>query len=238
MNLFIRFERVVLTMETILSTEGLCRDFKIGDGSVVSALKNINIEIERGKLTILRGRSGSGKTTLINILGALDKPTKGRVWFKGRDITRISEGKRDEIRRYEMSFVFQSVALMSGMTAYENVEFGLRLAKFPYDKRDERVREVMRNVNLDKRMFHRPSEMSGGEQQRVAIARAIAHNPAIVFADEPTAELDTATGLHIVKLFKELVANHQMTIIMTTHDPSMIDIADRVYTLEDGEIIE
>lgn len=225
-------------MEVILSTEGLCRDFKIGDGSVVSALKNINIEIEKGKLTILKGRSGSGKTTLINILGALDKPTKGKVMFGGRDITKLTEKKRDEIRRYEMSFVFQSVALMSGMSAYENVEFGLRLAKYPYDMRDKRVREVLKNVNLDKRMFHRPGEMSGGEQQRVAIARAIAHNPAIVFADEPTAELDTATALHVVKLFKELVAHHQMTIIMTTHDPSMIDIADRVYTLEDGEIIE
>ena len=225
-------------MGNIIATKGLCRDFKIGDGSMVSALKNINIEIEQGKLTILRGRSGSGKTTLINILGALDKPTKGSVIFDGKDIVKLSERKRDELRRYDMSFVFQSVALMSSMNAYENVEFGLRLSKFPYDKRDKRVREVMRNVGLDKRMFHRPGEMSGGEQQRVAIARAIAHDPKVVFADEPTAELDTATALHVVKLFKELVADYGMTIIMTTHDPSMIDIADRVYTLEDGEIVE
>ena len=225
-------------MGNIISTEGLCRDFKIGDGSIVSALKNINIGIEEGKLTVLRGRSGSGKTTLINILGALDKPTKGKVLFDGKDITKLSERKRDELRRYDMSFVFQSVALMSGMNAYENVEFGLRLSKFPYDKRDARVREVMRNVGLEKRMFHRPGVMSGGEQQRVAIARAIAHDPKVVFADEPTAELDTATALHVVKLFKELVANYGMTIIMTTHDPSMMDVADRVYTLEDGEIVE
>ena len=225
-------------MGSIITTNGLCRDFKIGDGSTVSALKNVNIEIEQGKLTILRGRSGSGKTTLINILGALDKPTKGSVMFDGRDITKLSERKRDDLRRYEMSFVFQSVALMSSMNAYENVEFGLRLSKFPYDQRDKRVRKVMKNVGLGKRMFHRPSEMSGGEQQRVAIARAIAHDPKVVFADEPTAELDTATALHVVKLFKELVAKQGMTIIMTTHDPSMIDIADRVYTLEDGEIVE
>lgn len=225
-------------MGAIIYTEGLCRDFKIGDGSIVSALKNINIEIEKGKLTVLRGRSGSGKTTLINILGALDKPTKGKVLFDGTDITKLSEKKRDDLRRHDMSFVFQSVALMSGMNAYENVEFGLRLAKFPYDQRDKRVREVMRNVGLEKRMFHRPSEMSGGEQQRVAIARAIAHEPKVVFADEPTAALDTATALHVVKLFKELVAKYGMTIIMTTHDPSMMDIADRLYTLEDGEIIE
>lgn len=225
-------------MEIILQTEDLCRDFKIGDGSVVSALKNVNIEIEKSKLTILRGRSGSGKTTLINILGALDKPTKGSVIFNDRDITKLSESARDKIRRYEMSFVFQSVALMSGMTAYENVDFGLRLAKYPYEERAERTKECLRAVGLEKRMFHRPAEMSGGEQQRVAIARAIAHKPQIIFADEPTAELDTNTALHVVKLFKELVAGQKMTIIMTTHDPSMIDIADKVYTLEDGEIVE
>lgn len=224
--------------EIILSTKGLCRDFKIGDGSVVHALKNIDIEIEKGTLTILRGRSGSGKTTLINILGALDKPTAGSVTFEGQDITALSEKKRDELRRYKMAFVFQSVALISSMTAYENVEFGLRLAKYKYDKRAKRTAEVLKNVGLEKRMHHRPSEMSGGEQQRVAIARAISHNPVLVFADEPTAELDTTTSLHIVKLFKELVADYGMTIVMTTHDPSMIDIADKVYTLEDGEIIE
>ena len=224
--------------EIILSAHDVCRDFKIGDGSVASALKHIDIEIEKGKLTILRGRSGSGKTTLINILGALDRPTKGVVDFGGRDITKLSDKKRDDIRRYEMAFVFQSVALMGGLTAFENVEFGLRLAKYPYAKRKARVTEVMTDVGLDKRMHHRPSEMSGGEQQRTAIARAIAHEPMIVFADEPTAELDTATALHIVKLFKDLVAQRGMTIIMTTHDPSMMDIADRVYTLEDGEIID
>lgn len=224
--------------EIILSAHDVCRDFKIGDGSVVSALKHIDIEIEKGKLTILRGRSGSGKTTLINIFGALDRPTKGVVDFGGRDITKLSDKKRDDIRRYEMAFVFQSVALMGGLTAFENVEFGLRLAKYPYAKRKARVTEVMTDVGLDKRMHHRPSEMSGGEQQRTAIARAIAHEPMIVFADEPTAELDTATALHIVKLFKDLVAQRGMTIIMTTHDPSMMDIADRVYTLEDGEIID
>ncbi len=226
------------TRDVILSVKNVGRDFKIGDGSVVHALKGINADIEKGKLTILRGRSGSGKTTLINIMGALDKPTTGGVYFDGDDITELSEAKRDDLRRYQMAFVFQSVALMSGMTAYENVEFGLRLAGYPYKQRDKRVREVLENVGLSKRMHHRPPEMSGGEQQRVAIARAIAHEPKIIFADEPTAELDTATGLHVVKLFKELVARDKMTIIMTTHDPSMVEIADKVYTLEDGEIVE
>ena len=124
------------------------------------------------------------------------------------------------------------------MTAYENVDFGLRLAKYPYNKRSERVKYCLENVNLGKRMHHRPGEMSGGEQQRVAIARAISHEPSIIFADEPTAELDTTTSLQVVALFKKLTQEQGMTIIMTTHDPSMVDIADKVYTLEDGEIVE
>ena len=225
-------------MDIILETKNICRDFKIGDGSIVHALKNVNIAIEKGKLTILRGRSGSGKTTLINILGALDKPTSGEVIFQDSDITKLSEKKRDMLRRFDMAFVFQSVALMSSMTAYENVAFGLRLAKYPYNKRSERVKYCLENVNLGKRMHHRPGEMSGGEQQRVAIARAISHEPSIIFADEPTAELDTTTSLQVVALFKKLTQEQGMTIIMTTHDPSMVDIADKVYTLEDGEIVE
>ena len=225
-------------MEIILETKNICRDFKIGDGSSVHALKNVNIALEKGKLTILRGRSGSGKTTLINILGALDKPTSGEVIFQDSDITKLSEKKRDMLRRFDMAFVFQSVALMSSMTAYENVDFGLRLAKYPYNKRSERVKYCLENVNLGKRMHHRPGEMSGGEQQRVAIARAISHEPSIIFADEPTAELDTTTSLQVVALFKKLTQEQGMTIIMTTHDPSMVDIADKVYTLEDGEIVE
>lgn len=225
-------------MGIILSTKNICRDFKTGNNIVVNALKNINIDIEEGKLTVLRGPSGSGKTTLINILGALDRPSCGEVWFDDKDITHLSDKNRDKLRRYDMAFVFQSVALMSSMTAYENVEFGLRLAKVPFSDRDKRTKEVMKNVNLEKRMFHRPGEMSGGEQQRVAIARAIAHRPKIIFADEPTAELDSTTSLHIVKLFKELTQKEGMTIVMTTHDPSMMEVADELYTLEDGEIVE
>ena len=225
-------------MGIILSTKNICRDFKTGNNIVVNALKNINIDIEEGKLTVLRGPSGSGKTTLINILGALDRPSCGEVWFDDKDITHLSDKNRDKLRRYDMAFVFQSVALMSSMTAYENVEFGLRLAKVPFSDRDKRTKEVMKNVNLEKRMFHRPGEMSGGEQQRVAIARAIANRPKINFADEPTAELDSTTSLHIVKLFKELTQKEGMTIVMTTHDPSMMEVADKLYTLEDGEIVE
>lgn len=224
-------------MAELLTAKNVTRDFVIGDGSVVHALKGIDINVAEGKLTILKGRSGSGKTTLINILGALDRPTSGEVIFDGQDITQLSDLKRDELRRYQMAFVFQSVALMSSMTAYENVDFGLRLAGFPIEKRVERVTKCLEEVGLAKRMHHRPGELSGGEQQRVAIARALAHEPKIIFADEPTAELDSGTSHHIVELFKTLVLDEHMTIVMTTHDVSLLEIADRVYTLEDGEII-
>ena len=225
-------------MAELLTAQNVIRDFIIGDGSVVHALKGINMNVAEGKLTILKGRSGSGKTTLINMLGALDRPTSGEVIFDGQDITKLSDSKRDELRRYKMAFVFQSVALMSSMTAYENVDFGLRLAGFPIEKRVERVTKCLEEVGLAKRMHHRPGELSGGEQQRVAIARALAHEPKIIFADEPTAELDSGTSHHIVELFKRLVLDEHMTIVMTTHDTSLLEIADRVYTLEDGEIID
>ena len=191
-------------MGYILATNGLCRDFVIGDGSVIHALKDINITVSEGKLTILKGRSGSGKTTLINLLGALDRPTKGEVIFDGQDITKLSDAKRDDLRRYQMAFIFQSVALMGSMTAFENVDFGLRLSKFPYDQRAERVTKCLEEVGLGKRIHHRPGELSGGEQQRVAIARAIVKKPRIILADEPTGNLDTNTATAIVTLLKEL----------------------------------
>lgn len=212
-------------------------DFHIGDGSVVHALKGIDLQIQPNRLSVLRGRSGSGKTTLINILGALDRPTSGEVMFlrDDNDITKLSDSARDRLRRTEMAFVFQSVALISTMTAFENVEFALRLQKLPYKQRAERAKQALVQVGLEKRMHHRPGEMSGGEQQRVAIARAIAVSPKIIFADEPTAELDLPTGLAVMRLFRELVRSG-LTIVMTTHDTSMMELADIVYTLEDGVI--
>ncbi len=211
-------------------------DFTIGDGSTVHALKGINLSIQPNRLSVLRGRSGSGKTTLINILGALDRPTSGEVLFLNKDITKLSDKERDSLRRVDMAFVFQSVALISTMTAFENVEFALRLTKLPYKERVERARQSLIQVGLEKRMDHRPGEMSGGEQQRVAIARAISHSPKIIFADEPTAELDSPTAMAVMKLFRDLVRQNDLTIVMTTHDTAMMDLADIVYTLEDGVI--
>lgn len=221
----------------ILYTKNVCRDYRSGH-ETVHALSNVSVEIPKGKLTILRGRSGSGKTTLLNSLGALDFPTSGEIWFEGTDITKLSETERDEFRRLNTGFVFQSVALMANMSAYENVEFGMRIAGTPAAERQQRAMESLDLVGLSKRASHRPQEMSGGEQQRVAIARAISHRPKLIFADEPTAELDTAMGLYVMKTFKDLIEKEDVTIVMTTHDPNMMEIADVVYSLQDGVIVD
>lgn len=149
----------------------------------------------------------------------------------------LKERERDHIRRKEMGFVFQSGGLISNMTAYENIDFELRVAGFDYKYRGKRVMECLSLVGLSKRSKHFPYELSGGEAQRVAIARAISHKPRVMFADEPTAALDTNMGLQVVKVFKELANKEGIAVIMTTHDPNMIDIADYVYTLQDGEIV-
>ena len=224
-------------MDEMLRTVNVCREFRSGS-EVVHALKNVSVTVPTGCLTILRGRSGSGKTTLLNSLGALDYPTSGEIWFEGKNIAALSERERDEFRRLQTGFVFQSVALMATMSAYENVEFGMRIAGVPAAERRERALASLDLVGLSKRISHRPQEMSGGEQQRVAIARAIAHRPKIIFADEPTAELDTTMGIYVMKAFKDLIATEGITIVMTTHDPNMMEIADRVYTLQDGAIID
>lgn len=222
-------------MADIIRTEELGRCFRTTGGEFW-ALKNISIQVPEGRLTILKGRSGSGKTTLMNILGALDRPTSGKVFFAEQDITRLDERRSARLRRTQIGFVFQSVALIPMMTALENVEYALRMARAKGDRR-ERAMECLRLVGLSQRFDHLPQEMSGGEQQRVAIARAIAHRPRVLFADEPTAELDTNTGLQVVKIFKELCEREGVTIVMTTHDTGLMEIGDRVYELQDGEVI-
>lgn len=222
-------------MKPIIRAENLNRQFLVGK-ETINALRNVSVTIEEGALTILRGRSGSGKTTLINLLGALDKPTSGNIYFNNIEISKLDESKRDTIRRFDMGFVFQSVALINQMTAYENVDFGLRVTRYNSKERKSRAEKCLELVGMAKRMHHMPHELSGGEQQRVAIARAVAHKPRVIFADEPTAELDTHMGLQIIELFINLIEKEGSTIIMTTHDPNIMDIAKKVYTLEDGEI--
>ncbi len=225
------------TVQPIISTDGVNRVFLSGSERV-QALKDVTIDVMPRTLTVLKGRSGSGKTTLMNILGALDMPTEGKVFFDGRELTGMHEGQRDALRKSSIGFVFQSVALISLMSAYENVEFALRLSGAPRKLWRPRVEECLTFIGLKSRMRHRPGELSGGEQQRVAIARAIAHRPKVIFADEPTAELDTHMGLQVMKLFRDLVKKEGITIVMSTHDPNMMALADHVYSLDDGAIVD
>lgn len=221
----------------LVKAEGITKVFGHGAGSV-QVLKGASLTIQPQSLVAIRGRSGSGKTTLINILGALDRPTEGNVHFKDTEIGGLTEYRRNKLRRTDIGLIFQSFALVPMMSAYENVEFGLRIAGIPSAFHREYAERALELVGLKHRMKHRPFEMSGGEQQRVAIARAIAHKPSLILSDEPTAELDSKMGLQVMKVFTELVKYEGLTIILTTHDSAIMEIVDHVYALEDGRIAE
>ncbi len=223
--------------DIILSGKQIVRSFKTGANEDFYALKGVDIDVQAGRLTILKGRSGSGKTTLMNILSALDEPTSGEVYFDGRNLGDMTGLDKELLRRKDIGFVFQAVALIPIMNAYENVDFALRLADCREDS-EERINRAMNLVGMKERMLHMPGQMSGGEQQRVAIARAIVHRPKILFADEPTGALDTDTGLKVMKLFKGLIEKENLTIVMTTHDPNLMELGDVVYEMEDGEIVD
>lgn len=223
-------------METAIITRELGKSFPMGGGRELPVLKSVEMEIPRGRLTVLRGRSGSGKTTLLNLLSSLDEPTSGEVLFFGQKLSQLSAQEREKLRRSQMGFVFQSVALAPIMSAYENVDFALRLAGFTGD-RDARIRQVMERVGLLKRMGHMANQLSGGEQQRVAVARALVHRPKVIFADEPTGALDTASGLAVMQLFREIVETEGTTIVMTTHDPNLMELGDTIFEIEDGVLI-
>lgn len=219
----------------IIEANDVSKIYPMPSGEDFYALRNVSVKIPEKRLTILRGRSGSGKTTLMNVLCALDKASEGSVSFNGMDIMAMNDDECSVMRRDNIGFVFQSVALIPMMTAYENVEFSLRLNNYQGDY-DARVMECLKMVGLSQRAGHLPEELSGGEQQRVAIARAIAHKPKVIFADEPTAELDSKTGLQVVKIFKQLVEEQGNTIVMTTHDVGFMEIGDVVYELSDGMV--
>ncbi len=203
----------------------------------VNALRGIDLQIGHGELVAVRGRSGSGKTTLLNLIGGLDQPSAGTVEVVGIDITRLSETKLVGVRRDNIGYVFQSFGLVPILTAAENVEIPLRLIRAHPDERTERSRVLLELVGLTDRAKHRPHELSGGEQQRVAIARALANRPALLLADEPTGQLDSHTGRSIMNLILALARSEDVAVVVATHDPTLIDLADRVIELLDGEII-
>ena len=222
-------------MENIMRTEGIKKAFRVGNEDFY-ALRGVDIGIPKGALTILKGRSGSGKTTLLNILSTLDAPTQGDVFYNGKSYSVLTERDKERMRRQEIGFIFQSVALIPMMNAYENIDFALKVAEKKGDH-EARIKEVLELVGMEKRMYHMPGQMSGGEQQRIAIARAVVHKPKILFADEPTGALDTENGLAVMQLFKSLTESEGVTIVMTTHDSNLMSYGDVVYELEDGEVI-
>lgn len=221
-------------MTKMIESVNLSKIF-VNKNEIVPILKNLNLSFHSGTLSVIKGRSGSGKTTLMNLLCTLDTPSEGSVFIEGIDAGSLLAKQKDEIRRTRMGFVFQSVALVPTMTAYENIDFILRINQVSASQRDERICESLAMVGLENRRASRIQELSGGEQQRVAIARALVNRPDIIFADEPTAELDSRMGFSIVALFAELAHAGGKTIIMTTHDRGLMKMADNIIEIEDAE---
>ena len=221
----------------LLEARDVVRDYPSGE-TTIHALRRVNLAADPGELVAVRGRSGSGKTTFLNILGGLDRPTSGTVVIDGHEVSAMSEDQLVDVRRRSVAFIFQSFGLIPILSAAENVEIPLRLVRAEPRGRDARVRELLELVGLGGRAKHRPHELSGGEQQRVAIARALANRPRILLADEPTGQLDSETGHVIMMLLRDVVRTEGVTAVVATHDPVMLDVADRVVELRDGELFE
>jgi len=218
----------------VVTARGLSRVYGKGDAAV-HALRDVDIDITQGRLTAIMGPSGSGKSTLMHILAGLDQPTGGRVSIDGVDITRLKEKKLTQLRRDKIGFIFQSFNLLATLTADENIVLPLSLARRRADEAWRRT--VIEAVGLQDRLTHRPAELSGGQQQRVAVARALITRPAVLFADEPTGNLDSRTGDEVLQLLRRSVDDLGQTIIMVTHDAHAATTADRVLFLQDGEIV-
>jgi putative ABC transport system ATP-binding protein len=215
--------------------EHLTRTYSSAAGDV-HALRDVSFSVARGTIVALVGRSGSGKTTLLNCLGGLDSPTSGTVVVNGIEITALDERARTDLRRDELSFVFQSFGLLPMLSAAENVSLPLRLRGAAKAERQDRVAHLLDLVGLSAQAAQRPGELSGGQQQRVAIARALANSPRLLIADEPTGQLDAETGASIMALLQSVVRAEGMTALISTHDPSIQTIADRTLHLADGQI--
>ena len=222
---------------TIAEARGVTRDFRSGGGTV-HALRGIDLQLQPGEIVALRGRSGSGKTTLLNILIGLDDPTQGQVFVLERDLATLSETERARLRRESIGMMFQNAHLFPSLTAQENVEIPLRLARMDSDQRTKLAREALRRVGLTARIQHRGLELSGGEQQRVALARALVHSPRFIVADEPTGNLDSVTSRDIAALLRETAHQSQIGLLVATHDATLVEASDRVLNIQDGRIVE
>ncbi|MEO8208756.1 MAG: ABC transporter ATP-binding protein [Chloroflexota bacterium] len=221
----------------MIETRALCRDYQTGS-QTVHAVVDVSLRIEHGQLVALRGRSGSGKTTLLSMLGGLDGPTSGDIVIDGVSLLTMDRAALVQLRRRKIGFIFQAFGLLSILSAAENVEVPLRLVATDRHERAERVATLLELVGLGDRAGHRPHELSGGEQQRVAIARALANRPALLLADEPTGQVDSGTGRSIMALLRSLVRSEGVTALVATHDPMLIDLADRVIDMQDGRVAD
>jgi putative ABC transport system ATP-binding protein len=220
-----------------LATESATRAFGEGE-SAVRAVNEVTVSIAPGEFVALVGRSGSGKTTLLNLLAGLDRPSSGKVWFEGRELSQLPERELVGLRRERIGFVFQSFGLIPLLSAFENVELPLHISGVSWRERRRRANEALELVGLLGRAGHRPYELSGGEQQRVAIARALVASPSVLFADEPTGELDSVTARSIGGIMREIGASRGVTVVTATHDPLVADLADRRMQMADGRITQ
>ena len=217
--------------------ERVSRHYEMG-AAVIRAVDEVTLEIRAGEFVALLGSSGSGKSTLLNLMAGLDRPTGGAIFANGRNLSGLSSLELARYRSRTVGMVFQSFNLLPRMTLEENVELPLRLAEVDRGERGTRVREALERVRLEKRLTHRPSELSGGEQQRAALARALVNRPTILFADEPTGNLDSVTGESIMLLLKEIQQKLGMTIVMVTHERPLAErFADRIAALADGKLL-
>ncbi len=219
----------------VVKIENVSRVYKIGKLET-HALQGVDLSIASGEFTSLVGPSGSGKTTLLQMIGCLDQPTSGRVFVNGKDVTTLNRNQRADMRRANIGFIFQFFALIPTLSAYENIEMPLLLNGQGANERKERVMELLKAVDLIDRARNRPDQLSGGQQQRVAIARALAPKPALILADEPTANLDTENGRQVMDIMQKLNKETGVTFVFATHDPRVIKYATRVVTLHDGLI--
>ena len=224
-------------MTKMIDVRDVTRTFGTGPAAT-AALRGVTFSVGEGQLVTLRGRSGSGKTTLLNVVGGLDTPDGGSVWVAGQDVTAMGERERLRLRRETVSYIFQSFGLLPVLSAAENVGVPLRIAGVAPRVREERVSLMLSIVGLADHARQRPGELSGGQQQRVAIARALATRPTLLLADEPTGQLDQETGKQTMRLLRAVVRSEGVTALVATHDPALIDLADSVLHLADGQITD
>jgi putative ABC transport system ATP-binding protein len=223
--------------ETLLTAQDIGRIFHLG-GESIHALSGINLRLQIGEIVLIAGKSGSGKTTLLNLMGGLDVPTNGRIIYRGADLAQRSERELARWRRSTIGFIFQSFALIEGLTALENVEIAARIGGMAPRIATEESHEILGMLGMAKRAHHRIAELSGGEQQRVALARGLVCRRELVLADEPTGELDHAMSRSVLDILKKIVEEREMTICLTSHDPAVLNFADRAYHLQDGKLVE